>query len=124
MFPANEKRGDAAHSKRFARFEAPAAVPREAFGVRRIPPLSDLDRFSPRRKAPEYGALQTLRVDGCWSSNPEGIVPSSPGLRVRELPWGNVRQFLATPKGLWLVRLATDVWHRIGVIAEKSRLVW
>src|SRR5436190_1019725 len=34
--------------------------PREAFGVRRIPPLSDRSAIH-KTKAPEYGALQTLR---------------------------------------------------------------
>ena len=44
-----------------------ATEPREAFGVRRIPALW---MGSARRdaKAPEYGALQTLRALGCHSA--------------------------------------------------------
>src|SRR5438445_1410532 len=39
----------------------PPAEPREAFGVRRIPALCE---SCARMKAPEYGALQTLRAFG------------------------------------------------------------
>jgi hypothetical protein len=37
---------------------------REAFGVRRIPALLDASLHPSERKAPEYGALQTLRANG------------------------------------------------------------
>jgi hypothetical protein len=44
-----------------------------------------------------------------WRNIPNGIVPASPGLRVRELPWVRLAKRATTPTGLRQYRL----FHRI-----------
>src|ERR1051325_7633176 len=62
---AEEKRGDAAHSKRFAQFGGGGLL-RDEFGVRRLPPLSETGRCRRRGKARACRALQTLRAVRMW----------------------------------------------------------
>src|SRR3989442_12611771 len=64
MAPMNSKASILNHAKvgrDCPRRGTAATEPREAFGVRRIPALS-LRAVRNSRKAPEYGALQTLRA--------------------------------------------------------------
>lgn len=55
-----------------------------------------LERLRPRCAAASYTQSPAI---GSRIPNPNGILPSSPGLRPTALPWGNGRQWPSTPKG-------------------------